>query len=132
METLDVKYKGGMGFEARARQHALTIDLSIDKGGRDLGMNPPEIFIASLGSCIGVYVARYCQNAKLNAEGMTVHLEWELSDDKKKIGAINVSIALPEAEVGKREKAILEVAHHCLIHNTILGQPEINLTLNPR
>lgn len=129
MDQLKVHYLGGMGFEVRARQHALTIDLIKEKGGKDLGMNPPEVFMASLGSCIGVHVVRYCQNAELNAEGMSIALDWKISDDKTKISDINVHILLPGEKLGKREKALLEVARHCLIHNTILGQPQIHIAL---
>lgn len=129
MNECKVNYRGGIAFEAKARQHSLTIDLAQEKGGEDSGMNPPEIFMASLGSCIGVYVVRYCKNAKIDAEGLSIDLEWQLSDDKTKISEIKARIALPKAEVGKRDKAILEVAHHCLIHNTILCQPQIHMTL---
>ena len=129
MEELKIDYLGGIGFQAKARGHAMTIDLAKEKGGLDQGMNPPEVFIASLGSCIGVYVVRYCQNAGLNTEGLNIAMAWKLSDDKHKISEINIGISLPNAEVGKREKAIMEVARHCLIHNTILGQPRIQVNL---
>jgi uncharacterized OsmC-like protein len=122
MSEVVVNYKGGIGFEVKAREHSITIDL-------EKAMNPPEVFIASLGACIGVYVVRYLQNTKLDPTDMSVRLDWSLSDDKKMISEINARIALPHAELGKREKAVLEVAHHCLIHNTILGAPLINLTL---
>ncbi len=129
MEQLRVDYRGGMRFEIKARSHIMTVDLPKEKGGEDSGMHPPEVFMASLGSCIGVYIARYCQNAKLDSEGMSVGLEWSLSDDKTKISDIEVHIALPKADIGKRKNVVLEVARHCLIHNTILGQPQIRISL---
>lgn len=69
MPSLAVFYKGGLSFEARARHHAVRIDLPKESGGDDYAMTPPEYFIASLGSCIGVYVARYLQNAQRRAGG---------------------------------------------------------------
>lgn len=129
MAELNIKYTGGIGFQAKGRQHAVTIDLPKEKGGEDSGMTPPEVFIASLGSCIGVYVVRYCQNAKLDAEGLNINLTWKLSDDNTRISEINVTLSLPKANVGKRRTAVLDVAHRCLIHNTILTAPKINLDL---
>lgn len=129
MNELKIDYTGGIGFEARARQHTLKIDLTEDKGGKDEGMTPPEVFIASLGSCIGVYVVRYCQNAKLNAEGLSIGLSWKLSDDKTKIGRIDIKLSLPQADPGKRGNAVLEAARRCLIHQTITDHPEINISL---
>lgn len=129
MSVLSVSYKGGMLFEASARQHAVTIDLPVEKGGSDLGMTPPEAFMASLGACVGVYVAAYCRSAKLDAQDMKIDMSWELSEDKKKIAKIQIAISLPKADLGKRQKAVLDVAHHCLIHNTILGQPDVMMSL---
>ncbi len=126
---LEVAYKGGMGFEILARQHSITVDLSKEKGGQDSGMNPPEVFIASLGACVGVYVARYCQNANLSTEGLKILMNWKYSDDKTRISNIDVEISFQHSDIGKRANALLEVARHCLIHNTLLNHPVINFTL---
>jgi putative redox protein len=122
--ALVVDYKGGIGFDVTARNHHVAVDLPLDSG-----MSPPELFVASLGSCIGVYVVRYCQNAKLDCSGLKIELDWKLSDDKTKISEMDIRMTLP-VDPGKREGAILQAAHHCLIHNTILGQPTIRIALN--
>ncbi len=129
MGSLRVDYSGGIGFRASARGHVLNIDLPVEKGGQDKGMTPPELFISSLGSCIGVYVVRYCQTAGLNSEGLGVDISWELSEDKTMISKIDVELSLPNADVGKRANAVLSAAHRCLLHNTIQGQPDISLKL---
>lgn len=129
MDKVQISYTGGVGFQVEARGHQFAIDLAQDKGGQDLGMNPPEVFMASLGACVGVYVARYCQTAKLDAEGMKIELDWQLSDDKTRITSIDISFMLPKADIGRRRQAILDVAHRCLLHNTILNAPEIRIAL---
>lgn len=120
MHEVNIKYLGNMSFQAQTGERTFTIE------------NPPEVFMASLGSCIGVYIVRYCKNAKLNADGLDIHLDWSLSDDKTKIQIINVKIELPNADVGRRKDALLQVAGHCLIHNTIQNPPEIKMTLKTR
>src|SRR5512135_3099553 len=119
MNALTVAYKGGIQFLVSSGKHSLTIDLAPEKGGSDEGMSPPEVFIASLASCIGVYVVRYAQNAKLDTRDLAIRCGWQISDDKKRISSIQVRISLPHADVGKREGALLEAARHCLIHHTI-------------
>ena len=120
MDEVGVKYLGNKSFQAQSGEHTFIIE------------NPPEVFMASLGSCIGVYITRYCKTAKLNTDGLEIRLGWSLSDDKSKIKSINVKIELPNAEVGKRRDALLQVAHHCLIHNTIQNPPEIKMSLKAR
>ena len=128
-DEVRIDYSGGIAFEAHCREHSLTIDLPQEKGGLDSGMTPPEAFMASLGACVGVYVVRYCQNAKLDASGMQMRLTWKLSEDKSRISDINIKLSLPHADIGKRAAAILSVAHRCLLHNTISGNPEIKIDL---
>lgn len=124
-----VDYIGGIGFSVKTRTHEMKVDLPQDKGGLDQGMTPPELFVASLGTCVGVYVARYCQSANIDASGMGISLDWRLSDDKNKISEISISLSLPRADLRRRETAVLQAARRCLIHNTILGNPQIHVAL---
>ncbi|OGL40795.1 MAG: hypothetical protein A3C43_00535 [Candidatus Schekmanbacteria bacterium RIFCSPHIGHO2_02_FULL_38_11] len=126
---MTISYKGGKKFVAPCRSHNIVIDQPLDNDGKDEGPTPPELFIASLGSCIGVYVLAYCKNAGIKTEGMAINVKWEKAKNPDRIGEIKVDIKLPE-DVGKRKAALLKVAEHCLIHNTIHHQPKIEINLS--
>jgi len=130
MEHTEVKYIDGKKFIAQNRIHSVTIDLPKDLGGKDEGPTPPEVFIDSLGSCIGVYVLGYCKTAGLDPSGMKITLDWEKAVDKPtRIQKISAKIELPNANAGVRKPALLKVAESCLIHETIKHQPEITIEL---
>ena len=130
MEKAEIKYINGMKFEAKNRTHSLIIDQPQTKGGEDKGPTPPELFIDSLGSCIGVYVLGFCKNTGLNPDGMKIVLDWEKAIDKPaRIKSITAKIELPNADVGVRKPALLKIAESCLIHETIKYQPEIKIGL---
>ena len=130
MEKAEISYIGGMKFEARNRSHAVVIDQPQIVGGEDKGPTPPELFIDSLGSCIGVYVLAFCKNTGLNPDGMKIILDWEKAADKPaRIKSIRANIELPKADVGARKAALLKVAESCLIHETIKHQPDITIEL---
>lgn len=130
MEHTEIKYIGGKKFSAVNRAHTIIIDQPKEGGGEDEGPTPPELFVDSLGSCIGVYVLAFCKNTGLDPSGMKIALEWEKASDKPaRIKSINAKIELPNAMVGLRAAALLKVAESCLIHETIKLKPEINITL---
>ncbi len=131
MNQLTVTYKDGIKFEVFSGKHKIIVDLPAEKGGTDEGMAPPELFVASLGACIGVYVVRYCQNAKINAEGCMIALDWRLSEDKRSIASVEARIRLPNADPGPRARAVLEAARSCLIHNTLHGSLNVDISLDP-
>ena len=131
MEHIEVRYQGGKKFVALNRGHEVIIDLPEGSGGSDHGPTPTEVFIDSIGSCIGVYVVGYCKSVGLNTEGLTIKIDWEKQIKEKPfyIKNIDVKIDLPNADVGLRKKALLNVAHSCLIHQTIKAQSEISINL---
>lgn len=131
MNGAEIRYIGGRKFVAENRHHTFTIDLPQDSGGRDEGPTPPEVFINSLASCVGVYVAGYCEKVGLNAKGLVIRAGWEKEMEKKpyRIKRIAMKIDLPHADVGKRKEAILKIARSCLIHETIKNQPQIDIEL---
>ncbi len=126
---MNISYKDGKKFVATCRKHEVIIDQPLNNDGKDEGATPPEFFIASLGSCIGVYVLAYCKNAGIKTEGMTINVKWEKAKNPDRIGEIKVDIKLQE-DVGKRKAALLKVAEHCLIHNTILHQPKMDIEIS--
>jgi len=131
VENAKIIYQGGKKFLAQNNAHNIIIDLPVGSGGEDSGPTPPEVFIDSLGSCIGVYVIGYCKTAGINTEGLTIDVTWEKETKNKPnfIKNIDVKIDLPNVDIGPRKAALLKVAESCLIHQTIKAHPPINISL---
>lgn len=138
MATITTYYKGDMLFESQMGKHKVTIDVPAGMGGDDRGPIPPQLFIASLGSCIGAFVAQYCEKNGIDDEGMEVDITFDKAADPTRLVNLKAQVRLPKGECGKRVKAIERVAEHCPVHSTIrtmenleieiLGQGECDLT----
>jgi putative redox protein len=64
-----VEHLGAVQFEIKARQHTIACDQPPENGGHDEGMTPPELLLASLGSCAAFYASQYLRKHKLATEG---------------------------------------------------------------
>jgi uncharacterized OsmC-like protein len=126
MEKLKVNYLKGRSFEASVRNHKFRIDLPLSSRGSDTGPTPPELFIASLASCVGMYLVFYCEKTKLDPAGIKIEADYEKTADR--IEKISVEFSLPSAQSEKERKEAMEWAEKCLIHNTIQHKPEITIT----
>jgi uncharacterized OsmC-like protein len=126
---LQVKYEGKKRFKAIVRDHEFTIDLPEKKGGDNSGPTPPEVFIASLASCIGLFAIGYMNVAKLNTDGLAVEVDWSLSEDHTRVDKIDAKVIVPNAELGKRERALHAAVEKCIIHNTLHTAPEMNIEI---
>ncbi|MFC1570254.1 OsmC family protein [Candidatus Omnitrophota bacterium] len=129
MGNVKVEYTGKKSFKMQARDHEIKVDLPVEMGGDNAAPTPPELFVAALGSCMGVYALGYLKTAKLDAEGLTVSLDWEYDEGKKKIGTISAKISAPNADLGDRKQALVSAAEKCLLHNTLHESPEMTTTL---
>jgi uncharacterized OsmC-like protein len=115
---------------AEARGHRVISDQPKEKGGTDLGMTPPELFLASLGACVGVYAASYCRNHKLAYEGMEVRVVSKIAEDSpRRMGSVEVYLKTPAVVPEELKAGLLSTARRCLIHNTLNQPPEIKIEL---
>ena len=119
MATLTTYYKGDMLFESKIGKHTIVIDVPESMGGSDRGPMPPQLFVASLGSCIGAFVAQYCEKNGIDDTGMTVEMSFEKAADPTRLVNLKATVQLPNGDCAKRFKAIERVAAHCPVHESI-------------
>ena len=124
-----VEHLGAVQFEVKARQHTIACDQPTENGGHDEGMTPPELLLASLGSCAGFYAAQYLRKFKLATEGTRVRVTAEKVKDPARIENFRIEIETP-VDLSEQHRAGVERAvHHCLIHNTLLHPPQIAIEI---
>jgi len=124
-----VKYDGGMKFVTHHRGLTLVSDQPKDGGGENTAMNPTEIFIASLGMCVGVYVVGFAKRHDLPVDGLAIEVEYEYAERPRRISAISVRVKMPAPVPPRQFAALQRVAESCLVHRTLLAPPKITVEL---
>lgn len=122
-----VKYDGGMKFVAYHRGLALVSDQPEDGGGENTALNPTEIFVASLGMCVGVYVVGFAKRHDLPVDGLAIAVEYEYAEHPRRISAISVRAKMPAPLPHQQLAALQRVAESCLVHRTLLAVPKITV-----
>lgn len=129
MEELTIKHKGGWEFVTQARGYTITIDVPKDKGGKDKGMTPVELFISSLGACTGMYAIGYCERQSIPYDNMEIKLSWEKADKPARVSKVIIDVKMPKPIPKENIKPLLNAIECCLIRNTIVGSPEIQVNI---
>jgi putative redox protein len=130
MLEVTVKHSADVKFAIAARQHTLVCDQPLNNGGRDQGMTPPELFLASLGSCAAFYAVAYLRKKGLLREGVEVRAFAEKASAPARLDPIRIEVSVP-GELSDADRAGVEDAvHHCLIHNTLLHTPAITIAIH--
>jgi len=125
-----VQHLGAVQFEIRARQHTIASDQPPENGGFDEGMTPPELFLASLGSCAAFYAAEFLRQKGLATEGTRVRVTAEKVPNPARIDNIRIEVELPMACEERDRTGVDRAVHRCLIHNTLLQPPTMEVAVH--
>jgi len=124
-----IEHLGDLQFEIKARTHTIACDQPGENGGYDEGMTPPELFLASLGSCAGFYAAEYLRKQHSATAGTRIKVTAEKAKDPPRLADFRIEVELP-VEVSEQHRGGVENAiHHCLIQNTLLHPPQITVEI---
>jgi len=126
-----VHHLGDVKFEAVARGHRVVCDQPAENHGGDAGMTPPEFMLTSLGTCAGYYAAEYLRTRGLSAEGLTVSVSAEKAAGPARLAAFRVQVAVDGLDP-RHEAGLLRAVKACLIHNTLVHAPAVEIAVETR
>jgi putative redox protein len=129
MPTVTITHERADRFSINVRGHVLYVDQPVDDGGDDSAPTPTELFVASLASCVAFYARRYLQRHDLSEEGLSVSAEADLGSAPARVATMRVTVNLPAGVPEAKQGALLAVASHCTVHNTLTNPPEVVVQL---
>ncbi|MEU4492757.1 OsmC family protein [Streptomyces sp. NPDC023998] len=132
VHRLDVGHVGDDAYTVEVRGHHIRVDQPIEAGGTDTAPTPTELFAASLATCVAFYAGRYLHRHDLPRSGLRVRAEFVMSTDRPaRVTSVRVVVVPPPELPEQRRAALLAVASHCTVHNTLEQPPEIDIELAP-
>ena len=116
-------------FAIHSRSHSIICDQPTKNGGEDSGMMPPELLLASLGSCAAFYAAQYLKTRNLAETGATVSVEAEKLKNPSRLGNFQIRVDSPVYLTTEQREGLMRSVEHCLVKNTLLNPPRIEVDL---
>lgn len=107
--------------------HTLIADEPIDKGGKDLGPNPFEYLLSSLGTCTIITLQMYIQRKHWDIGQISVTLDLIQHENGNKIER---SISFGNIVSEEQHLRLLQIANACPVHKILSNPITINTILN--
>ena len=127
---IEVAHAGGESYVITTRGHAMLADQPASAGGADAAPTPTELLVAALASCVSFYAGRYLVRHGLERDGLQVSAEFTMAADRPaRVGAIRLRVRVPAGVPAERRAALLAVASHCTVHNTLRQPPGVTIDL---
>ena len=124
-----VTHETGLSFAAQIREHVVRTDQSIRVGGEDSAPSPMELISAALGSCVALYVHRFCVSRGLPHDGMRIEVTPRHVANPNRIDELSVAVFLPGALSPHTMEMLERVVRSCPVHNTLVHGASVSVSI---
>ena len=129
MKDIEITFPGGKRVDAQVGEFVVRTDQPLGAGGEGSAIAPFDLFLASIGTCAGIYVLGFCQARGLPTEGIRLR-EHVIVDEATKIPKrIQLELVLPDGFPEKYRVAVVRAAEGCKVKKTIAAAPAIDVTV---
>ncbi|MBE0675045.1 MAG: OsmC family protein [Bacteroidales bacterium] len=125
---MEITFDGGKVITAHLNGHTIRTDQPIQGGGTNTAPAPYDLFLASIGTCAGIYVKSFCDQRGISTEGMKIVQTMEIDPVKRIPSVIKLDIQVPAGFPDKYKDAMINVAELCAVKKTINNAPGFEIT----
>ncbi len=128
MSDMEIVFPGGKKVNALWHGFELKTDQPAGGGGEGSAPAPFDLFLASLGTCAGIFVLGFIQSRGLSTEGLKIiqSMDWDPASHQMK--KISFKIILPKDFPEKYKGAVIKAADQCLVKRTMDNPPKFEIT----
>jgi putative redox protein len=112
---------GSLRQAVRIRDHQLTIDEPLDKGGEDQGPSPQEILAASLAACTAITMEMYAKRKGWDVGDVEVACDYTPAD-RGCPTRFNLVMRFPDSMSDEQVERLRVIAAKCPVHRTLEGE----------
>jgi len=126
-----ITFPGGKRVDAQLNGRTISSDQPPGAGGEGAAPTPYDYFLASLGTCAGIYVLSFCQERNISTEGLelTQRMEFVSEGGKNRLAKVDLQITLPPGFPVKYHNAIIKSAELCSVKKALMNPPEFEISV---
>lgn len=124
---MEIFFDGGKKVNARYNGNVIKTDQPLEGGGEGSAPAPFDLFLASIGTCAGIYVKGFCDQRGIPADNIKIIQTMEYNPETRLIGKINLEIKLPADFPEKYKDAVINVANLCAVKKHLKNPPVIEV-----
>jgi putative redox protein len=114
--TIRREGRTGMRHTVQIRDHAITVDESVEVGGADAGPTPHDLYDAALGACKALTVLWYANRKGIALHDIEVVVDRDASAERQGVYKLKAALRL-SGELSEAQRAeLMKVAAKCPLH----------------
>lgn len=129
---MEIFFTGGKVVSAIAGDHTIVTDQPLSNGGENSAPAPFDLYLASIGTCAGIYVKSFCDRRNLSPDGIKIIQNTEFDPEERIPTRISLDIQLPPDFPEKYRDAVINAAGLCLVKKSINKPPVFEITTSTK
>ncbi|MFC2132068.1 OsmC family protein [Bacteroidota bacterium] len=117
---IKITFPGNLKVNAEINGRVIPTDQEIGAGGDGTAPAPFEYFLASLGTCAGIYVLGFCKARRIPTDGIEIDQDIEFDPINQRIGKVVLDIQLPDDFPEKYKDAVIRAADQCAVKKYLI------------
>ncbi len=117
----------GKKVDAEFNGFVIRTDQSRMAGGEGSAPEPFALFLASIGTCAGIFVSSFCQSRGIPTQGIRLVQTHHAKETGHGIGRIDIAIEVPPTFPEKYLDAVINAANLCAVKKHIQDPPEFSV-----
>ncbi len=125
---MEITFDGNKKINASYNGFVMKTDQPHSAGGDGSAPSPFDLFLASLGTCAGIFAVGFLQSRKLSTEGFKINMSFDWDQASHLIKKVNMRITLPKDFPPQYTGALIKSAELCTVKRHLANPPEFAIT----
>ena len=125
---MEISFPGGARVDARFGPYTVKTDQPAGGGGDGSAPTPFATFLASIGTCAGIYVLGFCRQRGLPTDGIRLVQRLEADRATGLVSVIGIEIHVPTSFPEKYLPALVRSAEQCAVKKHLESPPRFAVT----
>ena len=122
-----INFPGGLRVDASFGPYIVRTDQPGMNGEPGSAPTPFATFLASIGTCAGIYVLGFCKQRGLDASGIRIVQRIDSNPFTGLVGRVHLEIQVPPEFPEKYRDALVRAANQCAVKKHFENPPEFNV-----
>jgi ribosomal protein S12 methylthiotransferase accessory factor len=121
---MEISFPGGKRVDAAQNGFIIRTDQPAYGGGEGSAPTPFSLFLASMGTCAGIYVLGFCQQRGIPTDDIRIRQSMEVNPMTRMIERVHLDIDLPADFPARYTSALIRSAELCAVKKHLEQPPE--------
>ena len=126
---MKIRFPGNKKVAAEFNGFTVLTDQPKDAGGDGSAPGPFDLFLASIGTCAGIFMLSFCRKRDIPTEGIELVETVEWNEESHKVTKVVLELLLPKDFPEKYQESVVSAMNLCTVKKHLIDPPALEVRM---